>query len=373
MFGRRRKRDDSGQIAKMAQSQAILLDAATQAANAAHDVTLRLKSRLEDAIAQYDATLATVHEAIIVTDEHGRIVTCNKAAHDLFDGCETGREVMTLFDAPSSFEGLLSAIEGDVRSMSGIPLEISQTRIDWSDGSHSRLFTIKDVTEIENLKGRVESMEKTLTTIGIPVLDGIIIVSGDRIAATNEASAKILGYSCKTLLDRPAASVFSAADFEIVKNADQKTVLVRAEDHMGRQIDLIVRVSTIQWGDGEAKLLGLNDIERVRRADRRDNAIVMVVCFDANFRITFCNAAFARAHESQRGKLIGKDIRIFVAEDRVSFTKRMETLKESRSTGRRLEQKDEIIDWVESVSYDGDVFDEFVLVGRDVTAIAKKT
>ena len=84
-FSSRRKRaSEEEQTNKIASSQKILLDAAISTADMAQYVTIKLKECLQDAIQQFESTIAIMSDALLICDAAGHIKACNPAASKIF-------------------------------------------------------------------------------------------------------------------------------------------------------------------------------------------------------------------------------------------------------------------------------------------------
>ena len=298
----------------LADSQQALLTAATETADMAQVVTRKLKSKLEDSMAQLESTARILNDALVICDSNGIIQAFNPAAEKMFEmTTDEVREsfVGKLFSSKthsfSSFEDIwaflaMMDISDEEHDLSGLrhggqefPIEINHTRLDRSDGSSIILLIIRDTSPCEPCVQVREKM-KFYKSIFEESFDGILIVKGQKILAANKAVSNLYGYSVEELLSKPLDTLIFASG--------------RGKHQDGHLIDISFTTSSIIWQNEPASLVTIKATATI------DNEAQKLICFfDADFKITFANAPFAKLYNFTKEQIVGKDIRHLMKED----------------------------------------------------------
>lgn len=396
--GRKNKRDLQ-QSQKMEESQRALLEAATATANAAHEVTTRLKERLDDSITRFEGTARILNDALILCDMNGLIQVVNPAAKRIFGNKLTGTNVTDLFDRSGSIlnhAALWSMIEDETnwqpnaeaplrgRRLNGELFWIrpSITRLDWSDKTSSLLLLIGDVTGIVQARSESRLAERRYRSIFESSFDGILVVQHGMIVAANPSIAVLFGYSAEELLGRPLPILFDPDDREKIEGDSKRHFAVTGITETGDILDLIYRATTIKWHDETARLITVKEVTDMKLleelAKTRDNGVDMVVCFDRKFRITFANQSYARKVGALRAELLGKDIRDFVdPSERETFLNNIANLGVANPSCRvQVQVKGDagyrVYDWIDHAIVDNNSeIIEYQRIGRDITGVVE--
>jgi len=317
LFGKRKKVDSETKIREairdiiLADSQQALLVAATETADMAQLVTRKLKSKLEDTMAQIEGTARILNDALIICDSNGKIQAFNPAAENIFK--MTSEEVRSsfvgdLFDSKThsfvTFDDIwaflaVMDISEEEHDLSGkrhdhstFPIEINHTRLDRSDGNSIILLVIRDMTTIpcEPCEEIHEKM-KCYKSIFEESFEGILVVKGQKILAANRTVSKLYGYSVEELLS-------TSLDMLIFSSESGK-------HHDGHLIDISFTTSSIMWQNEPASLVTI----KTKRNEDLNKESKMICFFNQDFKITFVNSTFAKWYNEPRERLIGKDIR----------------------------------------------------------------
>ena len=389
LFTSKKKRDEAlarelCRDIKVMESQQALLSAATQTADAANVVTNRLKSRLEDSIAQFENTARIMNDALIICDLSGAIQAFNPAAEQLFAmttdevretfigellktdaALETGADVWAVLDTTAGADQMV----GHRRDGSSFAVEVNHTQLDRSDGTSIVLLVLRDLSPSDEVKSYRSMFESSF--------DGILVVKGNKIVAANPAVSYLFGYTTEELLSKSLDHlIFSMSNtrIELPHGSNEVNITVDAVHQNGQQMEVYFTTTTIWWNAEPASLITIRDMTPIRAAsnDREADKPKMICCFDADYKITFSNALFASHYGSKPSTLKGLDIRDLMGdEERNLFQIHMNGLTEKEPTRRMQMQKmlggvASLQVWTDHVSFDGDEI-EYQRIGRDIS------
>jgi len=409
---------------KVQDSQRILLEAATATADAAHDVTSRLKTRLDESLRQLESTAKLLSDALIICAAGGRIETFNPAAERIFGWQAAdiiGHHINTLFRKigepavscddiinvftsyhPSPTDALADAplenLRGKRRSGELFWIDGSVTRLDRMDGSTIAMFLIRDVTTRMELQNDLKLNESRYRSIFEQSFDGIIVVQNYHIVAANPAITRVLGYSSEYFVAKPLQDFFHKQSVKTLNdhhtarmNGDNspKNYVVTGIKGNGDAVELLVSSTLIKWETTNASLITLKDITEIRKlendlghATRVNNSFVnndvdMLACYDTTGLIKRVNQAYLDHFNSLESQVLGTNFfERIPAEDRDGYNTMLQHLDAHRPTGRfqfHFEMSDgeyQIQDWlVHAIFDDNGHFVEFQSLGRDLTNI----
>jgi PAS domain S-box-containing protein len=295
---------------KVQESQQMLLAAATSTADAAQDVTARLRHRLDESLRQFEITANILKDGLIVCDRNGRIQSFNNAAclmfgYSAYDALHIAPHTlfMSEFGGMKNVDDLFKTIDkgiplmGMTRTGDSFPIEASVATLDRYDGSTTVLILVHYL-ELEELR-RDEKRYRSVFEAGC---DGIFVVKNDIIAAINPAAARLFGYEVSDLLSRPIADIVKFGGMGGIATAETTGV-----HHNGREVAMVIQTVPINWDDEEASLITVRSITAAG-APEQDGSIFggigdkrmtsgnttadMIICLDHNFIVTYANRAF---------------------------------------------------------------------------------
>jgi PAS domain S-box-containing protein len=409
---------------KVQDSQRILLEAATATADAAHDVTSRLKTRLDESLRQLESTAKLLSDALIICSSSGRIETFNPAAERIFGwaaldiighhintlfrkigepaiSCEDIIEVFTAYH-PTSTDALvddpLENLRGKRKTGELFWIDGSVTRLDRMDGTTIAMLLVRDVTTRMELQNDLKLNESRYRSIFEQSFDGIIVVQNYHIVAANPAITRVLGYSSEYFVAKPLQDFFHKQSVKTLHdhhtarmNGDTapKNYVVTGIKGNGDAVELLVSSTLIKWETSNASLITLKDITEIRKlendlghATRINNSFVnndvdMLACYDKQGRIKRVNHAYLEHFGATENQVIGTNFfERIPAEDRDGYNTMLQHLDAHRPTGRfqfHFEMPDgdlQIQDWiVHAIFDDNGIFVEFQSLGRDLTSI----
>lgn len=367
-----RARDLSRDL-KVIDSQRRLLDAATQTADAANVVTHRLRSRLEDSIAQIESTARIMNDALIICDLDGAIQAFNPAAEQLFamtsdearetfigelihssDDLSTGAEVWDLLDATAGSDQMM----GTRRNGTSFSVDINHTQLDRSDGTSIVLLVLREVITDQESKGYRSMFESNF--------DGILVVKGKKIVAANPAVSHLFGYTTDELLSKSLDMLIFSMSNDIPTN----DTTVDAIHQNGQQIEVYFTTTTIWWSGEPASLITIRDMTHMRSAREKEaDQPNMICCFDEDYKITFANTLFASHYGMSSSVVRGQDIRALMGdEERNLFQIHINGLSSKEPTRRmQMRSGSSLQTWTDHVSLDGGEI-EYQRIGRDLSS-----
>lgn len=269
---------------KMEESQQALLMAATETAQAAHEVTSKLKERLDDSVKRFETTARILNDALLLCDMDGTVHVANPAAKRIFGGKITGMDVCDLFDrdgeelVPEQL-WVLIADENHWQPSAEHPLRgrrlndelfwirPSITRLDWSDKTSSMLILVGDVSGIVAARAESKAADRRYRSIFESSFDGIIVVQNGIIVAANPSVTVLFGYDCDHLLGRDLSILFDGADADKIATTSKKHVSVTGIAEDGERLNLVFRATEINWNGEPSSLItvkALNDSRLLR-------------------------------------------------------------------------------------------------------------
>lgn len=392
---RRGRKERDQQLEKMmALSQHHLLTAATETANAAQDVTFRLKARLDDSLRQFENTARILNDALFLTEMNGTIQSFNPAAGRMFGRTElVGLNIIDLFqngDLPLTdshalwtmaeqssiwLPNVASPLRG--RRPDGVLfwIEPSITRLDWSNGNSSMLVLIRNMDPLVGLADS-SRQNRNYKALFDASYDGIMIEQNDRIVAANPAITRLFGYDPAEILNRPVAVLFESSEHAKVEaNDDEAHFCVQSLHANGTHMPVVFLATRITWSGRPARLITIKDTSDLPQPEeisaRRDNGVDMICCFDLNYRITFANASFLNQYGLTRSEILNRDIRFLMTSiETAQFMNNLDGLTvDSPSSRIQTQEGGLVFDWIDHAVFDdaGNPI-EYQRVGRDITA-----
>jgi PAS domain S-box-containing protein len=412
---------------KVQDSQRVLLEAATATADAAHDVTTRLKARLDESLRQLESTAKLLSDALIICTSNGRIETFNPAAERIFGwpaneivghhinslfrkigepaiSCEDIINVFTSYH-PSSTDALMDAplenLRGKRRSGEIFWIDGSVTRLDRMDGSTIAMLLIRDVTMHMELQNDLKLNESRYRSIFEQSFDGIMVVQNYHIVAANPAITRVLGYTSEYFVAKPLHTFFHKQSVKTLydhhtdrMNGDSspKNYVVTGVTADGNTVELLVSSTLIKWETSNASLITLKDVTEIRKLETAlghatsvnnsfvNNDIDMLACYDTQGCVKQVNQAYLTHFGVTEDQVIGANFfERIPAEDRASYKGMLQSLDVHRPTGRfqfHFEMANgevQIQDWIVHAIFDSTgQFIEFQSLGRDLTSIIRE-
>jgi PAS domain S-box-containing protein len=279
MFFRKRKAKSHHTEERIAESQIALIQAATETAEAAREVTATLKAKIDDAFVQLESTARIINDALFLCKDDGSIVTSNSAATvmfglnvsnvlDLFDMAGSPlSDAATLWDhvehtsvwMPSSRRPLRCKKNNDL-----IWVEPKMSRLVWSDGSTSILLLIRSIDSLVKIQHSAQEARKRYRALMDKSVDGILVIQSELIIAANPAARKIFGYEIQELLGQPITFLFDDGEHEKIIETQVQTV-VRGIHDDGTPVDLLFTAVPIEWHDKPARLITVRQITTEKR------------------------------------------------------------------------------------------------------------
>lgn len=285
-------------MAKVRDSQQALLAAATSTADAAHDVTSLLKRRLDDGIRQIEVTSKLLHDALIISNSDGIIISFNRAAEIIFgwsaqqiigqsishlfvaeDGNSlTVEEILFILTAQSPLDGSelyddhIELIRGKLKNGKMIWVDGNVSQFDRLDGSTSILFLIKDVSKIMAVQQLLLEQESRYRGIFEQSFDGIMVVDNHHVVAVNPAMTCILGYLEEEMIAKPVTNFVTAEFHPIITTSHSRRIqgddaphnyLVQVTKADGTCVDVLVSSTMILWDGRRSSLLTLKDLTKI--------------------------------------------------------------------------------------------------------------
>lgn len=278
---------DAERLRKVKESQHALLSAATQTADAAQDVTSKLRSRLDDSLRQIEITSNLLSDALIICKATGVIESFNTAAEQIFGWKASeivGQHIETLFrlvngrsiDLAGIQDAFLNKLMDDQVDMKGkmkngelFWVDGNLSYFDRADGNISIIFLVKDVTERVEIQRELKNNEQRYRRIFEQSFDGIFVVQNFYVVAANPSIYRILGYTPDELIAQPLVN-FIHPDFheQITKthqarmNGDKThhRTIIKALTKTGEELDIILSSTNLNWGESYACLVTVRDV-----------------------------------------------------------------------------------------------------------------
>lgn len=407
------------QMQKFQQSQELLLQAASSTAELAHDVTIKLKERLDDSLKQLESTTNLLADALIVCSNSGRIETINPAAEHIFGWQSTeilGQTVDTLIKKPgnasldpakiieelsnSSLDTMmkkpLDSLRGKRKTGELFWIDGSISFLERTDGSILSMILIRDVSDAIQMQQELASNEVRYRSIFEQSFDGILVVQNYRIVAANPAIAHILGHSCESMIAKPLMNYFHTQIKTLLDHhtehmngdAAPKNCIVAGIKADGKVVEFLVSSTLINWEDTNASLITMKDVTEIKTLENdlnyvtsvnhalTDNNIDMYLTYDTDGNIKNANKAFLARHHASEASVVGTNIIDKLPEaQKAGYKEMLQKLNPKHSTGRvqvRYEHNGivEIQDWIVHAIFDeNQQFVEYQAFGRDMTDI----
>lgn len=382
LFGRKKqvaaRQHELTRDLKVLESQRALLLAATETADAANVVTNRLRSRLEDSVAQFENTSRIMNDALVICDVDGIIQAFNPAAEQLFDmTTDQVRErfigelikidnpplstAPEMWDFLSNYSGTdhMTGIHGDGSTFS---IDVNHTQLDRSDGSSIVLLVIRDLSHDHEARSYRSMFESSF--------DGILVVKGNDILAANPAASHLLGISTDEILTKNLDGILLSQGKSISDGLEIGSISTKVT-----QLEVYFTTSTIWWNAEPASLVTIRDITSI--TGTAIEAPQMVCCFDNSYKITFTNYPFAKHYDLAPSDLVGVDIRdLMCSEERKLFQLHINGLSSDEPSRKMqirkmLEGIGSLQVWTDHAVYSDENIVEFQRIGRDLSKTIK--
>jgi PAS domain S-box-containing protein len=409
------------QMSKVQKSQALLLEAATSTADAAHDVTFRLKARLDDSLRQIETTANLLADALIICSDGGKIESINPAAEFIFgwksidvightidllfrkigDPNISSREIIDLFSSyhpDTMMTTPLDNLRGKRKTGELFWIDGSITHMERVDGTRVSMLLIRDVSSTMKIQHELQLNESRYRSVFEQSFDGIVIVQNYHIVAANPAITRMLGYSSESFIAKPLSHFFHKQSIKTLNdhhtarmNGDStpKNYVVTGLTVDGQEIELLVSSTLIKWETSNASLITLKDITEIRQLENDlgvakrvnnaflNNSVDMLACYDQNGKIHAVNKMYLMHFGVTSEQVVGTNFLDLIPEvDRSGYSDMLKELNQKNPTGRfqlHFQMKDsetEIQDWIIHAIFDENgKFIEFQSLGRDLTAI----
>lgn len=279
---------------KMRQSQMALLNAATSTANAAEDVTIMLKARLDDSLRQIEITAQLLSDALIVCHSDGLIDSVNQAGERIFGWNKSeiqGRNISDLFrgehgqilsstEIMNKFfncqEGCLiddevmHCVRGRRRNGESFWIEVNLSHVERADGTSIVILICRDSTRRIEIQHQLEANELRLRSMFENSFDGILVIQNHFVVAANPAVSKLLGHDLDSMIAQPLVN-YVASDHRVVVQKlhalrlqgiiEPKTYVIKMVTSTGALVDVLVSSTGMQWDNGKnASLMMIKNI-----------------------------------------------------------------------------------------------------------------
>lgn len=392
---RAKRRREALLHAELQLSQRLLIDAATEAANAAQDVTRTLRDRLDDSMRQFEGAARILHDSLLICDIDGTIQTFNPAAMRMFGRNDLdGLNVSTLFtldgeDIPSSviLWGLIetssawldgsstTVMKGRQKGGREFWIEPTLTYLEWSNGTVSVMLVIKSVDALVSLKRSAMTARSSYNSIFQTSFDAIFVCQDGLIVGANPSASRIFGNAVERLVGRPIGDVVT-----VDSDAPGRGLIpARGRSLSGQDLSLVMNRSVITREGRPATMLTIKNLTDMRRLEElavrsRENSADIVVRYDPDFRITFCNEAFGQHLGRDVATVLNQDLRaVLPSHEAASLAENHALLDLARPTVRtQLEcpDRERMFDWIDHVSVDQNGSPvEYQRVGREITGV----
>lgn len=230
MFGFSKKRKasqarDAAMSAKMQESQSALLQAATETANVANDVTVMLRDKLSDSLRQIETTANILPDALLICSESGIIETINPAAEKIFQWNKAdvvGKHITVLFKGEHGEDitvddflkcavycnetiyevSAMECVRGKRRNGETFWVEVSAKPLPRT-ASTAVVILCRDATTRIELTKRLEENESKFRSIFDASMDGIVVVANGMISTCNSSFSKLFGMVEENMIATP--------------------------------------------------------------------------------------------------------------------------------------------------------------------------
>jgi PAS domain S-box-containing protein len=293
---------------------------------------------------------------------------------------------------PIDIESFWENAAADTDNISGrrltgeiFPLDMSMVRLVRSDGKVIILVLIRDLSKENELQRRAEIHEYRYNSIFNFISDGILIVQNNRIVAANIAAGKLFMREdlLSSRFDELVDLVHRGAVEKINSVSGGEIEAVSTRDD-GSVLQLLFSSTSFSWNDAPASLITIKDISNMKGLNyavrtNRHNCVDMIVCFDANFKITYANKPFCLYNKLNKTDLIGRDIRNLMSDgEKNVFMMNLQNLTEAKPEKRlqvniKTDEGIRLQEWVDRATFENGVVVEYQRIGRDVTDIIFKT
>ncbi|MFQ5814383.1 MAG: PAS domain S-box protein, partial [Anaerolineae bacterium] len=279
------------------------------------DDSVALISQLRATLGKMELALGAIVDAIVWTDENGRVQWCN-APFDHLVGrrhlevlganlvdllpLEQQGQVLPPEAHPASIAlktqinagGAYQLRQGDTR----LVLDISATPIRFNEHGTSAVLVIRDVTERKRQQVEVEAAQAYLQTLQESCPDSIIATNvGGRIVVFNPGAEELLGYSAAEALGQPVEQVYPSLEagkavmraMRADPNGHVRNLETMLRHKDGREIPVLISAAILRDGDGkEQGTVGyakdITERKRVEQALAAANADLEQAVLNAN-------------------------------------------------------------------------------------------
>lgn len=262
----------------MVESQLTLVEAASSTADAARDLTTKLKSRLEDSIRQFESTARILNDALFVTDLDGTIQSFNPAAGRLFGRTElVGTSICELFvlgDEPLTDANFLwglaehssAWLPNSSRPLRGVRpggfkvwIEPSITRLDWSNQTASMLIIVRNQEPLVGLSESARLARHQYKTVFEASYDGIIIEQRGIVVAANPTMKRMFGYAKGEILGLDVKTLFAERDHEVLECCENEPRCVVGTSSDGATHPVMISAAEFVWQGAPARFITVKE------------------------------------------------------------------------------------------------------------------
>lgn len=278
---------DAALQAKMLDSQRALLNAATETADAANDVTMLLRNKLYDTLHQIETTAKILPDALIVCDYDGNIETVNPSAEKIFQWSKADlarSNITTLFRGPKGeslivddfiiratscnetvYESsVMDCVRGKRRNGDTFWVELSISPLQRMNET-AMVILCRDASKRIEMTMRLEENESKFRSIFEASMDGIVVVVDGVISTTNDAFAKMLDLSVENLIATTFSdytsdehkNVCALLEAQMTDSPDTNRVFVVK---LVTGNDVLVSATNVNWGGVSSMLLTIKDL-----------------------------------------------------------------------------------------------------------------
>lgn len=292
---------DLSRMEKIRESQIALINAATSTADAAHDVTTKLKARLDDSLRQLELTANLLSDALIICKSDGTIQSFNPAAQKIFGWNLReieGQSIANLFLGsrgrsihPSEIFQFLQEHKGYLEELKYFPrVGVTKGRrnngelfyvagdityLERQDGSTIVMVLVRDITTRVELQKQLNVSEKNYRNIFESNFDGIIVVCNSLVVAANPAAGALLKYSTDQMISRPAIDFFDVEFHKTINEINQsyqrnipslRNFVSTGVTSTGEKVGMLFTSALMHWEGVPSSLIAIKDITELVKA-----------------------------------------------------------------------------------------------------------
>lgn len=222
---------------KIAESHAMLLAAATLTADAAQEVTLKIRSRLDEARQQFSLASHMMRDGLVICDGDGTVKSINRVASELLGyKLAIGKSIANIVENIDHKDVWKSLTQSGVILADGSRVPVRTDRMTRIDGE---TVIIMFNTNTNNVLFGVENKD---------VLQALLFVSNNQIIGINQQASKTLKRHNSLILGQTIQNIFSDQNLIGLNNAWCSKTMACGEN--GLEFDVLITAMPIEWENG---------------------------------------------------------------------------------------------------------------------------